>query len=531
MLFRRILIVDDEPIQREGLVGIMKGIVPEAEVIACRDGEEAWNACLEYQGRIELILTDICMPGMDGVGLIRKVSEKYPGIKMVFISAYQEFEYARNAIRYGVKDYLLKPFRVQTAGKLLERINRELEEELDEQRRQGRMKSFMENEERKKQLKELFLERRKGQELEEGLKERLDGSGTVCVVRWKLASEGSRTGYGSRILAGRQEKLLEELYGEFPEACFLEQERGPDETERRMILLQTGEMEQTAGILQRLLDRMKEKGIVFWAGVSAQKACLLQEAADAFRQAEEVLAFFFYMPQEGAIFLWDDMQSMLDRPMMSISSWEKELKTAVRTADERGRRECLKKLEGALYAQEYVLPAKIKHRISSMIVSILKDAEGMISQQEYDLLLNEAYELYGKCDSFRQLFNISEEITKKISLHLMNRTEDFDAVEQCISYIREHMQEDLSLQSLADLVHFHPTYLSARIKEKVGLSYSNFILSVRMEEAGRMLTGTDWKVLSIAQKCGFKDSSYFNRIFRREFGMSPEQYRKAHRSC
>ena len=66
MLFRRILVVDDELIQREVLAEIVKKITPEAEVIACCDGEEAWNTCLEYQGKIELILTDINMPSLDG---------------------------------------------------------------------------------------------------------------------------------------------------------------------------------------------------------------------------------------------------------------------------------------------------------------------------------------------------------------------------------------------------------------------------------------------------------------------------------
>ena len=156
MLFRRILVVDDELIQREVLAEIVKKITPEAEVIACCDGEEAWNTCLEYQGKIELILTDINMPSLDGVGLIQRVAKSYPSVKMVFISAYQEFEYARNAIRYGVKDYLLKPFRIQTARELLERVNSELEEEQVAEQKRGKYESFLEMEEQKRMVNEIW---------------------------------------------------------------------------------------------------------------------------------------------------------------------------------------------------------------------------------------------------------------------------------------------------------------------------------------------------------------------------------------
>ena len=531
MLFRRILVVDDELIQREVLAEIVKKITPEAEVIACCDGEEAWNTCLEYQGKIELILTDINMPSLDGVGLIQRVAKSYPSVKMVFISAYQEFEYARNAIRYGVKDYLLKPFRIQTARELLERVNSELEEEQVAEQKRGKYESFLKMEEQKRQLQELFLERRREEQLDRGIRNRFPGSGNVVVFRWKLSTGNWNPRYCARISARQQDELQSRMYQEFPEACFLPQEHGLDETERRMILLQAEDVDQTIDKLRELLMEMKGKGIVFWAGLSEQKAHLLREISDAFRQAEEILAFFFYSPLEGAIYSWDAMHTMLECPMIPVSSFEKELRAAVRAKNEGGMVEALKRLEKVLNGQKMLSPVRIKHRISSMIVSILKEAEGMISQQEYDSLLNEAYEAYGTCDSLAQLFDISEKILDKISVGTKNRAEEFDAVEQCISYIREHIQEDLSLQALAELVHFHPTYLSARIKEKVGMSYSSFILSIRMEQASHMLRETDWKVLKIAQECGFKDSSYFNRIFRREFGMSPEQYRKVHRPC
>ncbi|MDF2611715.1 MAG: hypothetical protein K0R92_3189, partial [Lachnospiraceae bacterium] len=105
----------------------------------------------------------------------------------------------------------------------------------------------------------------------------------------------------------------------------------------------------------------------------------------------------------------------------------------------------------------------------------------------------------------------------------------YDAVEECIAYIKTHLDSDLSLQKVADYVHFHPNYLSGKIKSKVGLSYSAFLLKLRMELACKLLMNSNDKIQEVALKCGFNDSNYFNRMFRREYNISPEQYRKVHK--
>ncbi|HHX12751.1 MAG TPA: helix-turn-helix transcriptional regulator, partial [Clostridiales bacterium] len=107
--------------------------------------------------------------------------------------------------------------------------------------------------------------------------------------------------------------------------------------------------------------------------------------------------------------------------------------------------------------------------------------------------------------------------------------DQYDAIDTCITYIINNPDTDLSLQRVAEHVHFHPNYLSNQIKNRVGLSFSSYILKLRMELACDQLINTNDKIQDVASKCGFSDSNYFNRIFRREYKISPEQYRKVHR--
>lgn len=120
----KILIVDDEPRHLRGMMSLIRELRPEAEVTTAKDG----IAALE-QARLdcpEAILTDIRMPRMDGLAFLEKLKEERIFTKVVMVSAYNLFEYAQKAIRYGAYDYLLKPVEVENVERLLGRIEQQL---------------------------------------------------------------------------------------------------------------------------------------------------------------------------------------------------------------------------------------------------------------------------------------------------------------------------------------------------------------------------------------------------------------------
>ena len=536
MLIRRVVVADDEKIQRDVLSAVLQRLLPGAQVIACADGQEAWEEI--GRGETQLLLTDICMPVLDGIGLIERVSEEYPGVKIVLISAYQEFEYARSAIRFGVSEYLLKPFRIEDARKLVHRISAILEEEQEQGRRQTRYDAMLEQvreDERQDMLRRLMAGTDGGAVPADAFPE-LRAPGVVVMILWK-SFDGKTRRYREGTDRSQREALWKALRkaeetGAHARGLPVELERGLNRQEHRCAYLLPGmDEEQAVSRLSGVLAELREQGIVVWAGISGRQEELYRQLPDAAGQADEALSFYFYAPFEGGIFTWGKLCAAPDLPLPSLSVHERKLREAVRRGEREEIRETLKRLEEELGRGTLYYPSRVKHRISSVVLSIIREVEGMIPQEEYDLLLNETYERYGQCDSLWQLFVISGDLLIETAEYFIQAPEAYDAVESCVAWMRQHLEEDISLQTLADMVHFHPNCLSAQIRKRLGVSFSTWLLTTRMEMACRLLTETDYRVLDIARRCGFRDGSYFNRMFRREYKMSPEQFRKVHTSC
>lgn len=531
MIIRRIVVADDEAIQRNMLSRILQKIVPEAQIIACANGQEAFEAL--KTAYTDLLLTDISMPVMDGMALAEKTAAQFPAVRIVLISAYQEFEYAQKAIRFGVKEYLIKPFRVEDARKLIQRVEAELEKEQEKMQRLNQYDILLEASRKKEYVKNLYGLLTGGvcaQQLQDEAYETLRGQGTVALIRWKISGQPQtrRTGIRER----QQERLVDSLKACFWEARLVMLESGLNKTERKLALMIPGKTAlEAAGRLRELLHGLEQESIFFWGGVSESRQNLLENAGELFAQAEEVLAFCFYTPLQGAIFEYSLLKDGMDQPMLSVSPYEMKLREIVCGGGRNRVENLLGELKGVLQQGTQPYPGKVKHRISAMVVSIMKELEGMVSQAEFDAFLNEAYRQFGECDGIDQLFCISEEFLLRTAAYFVKSAEAFDIVDSMITYIKGHLEEDISVQSLADQFHFHPNYLSAQIKNRTGESCANYILSQRMEEARRMLVETNLRVVEIAGKCGIKDSSYFNRVFKRKFVLSPEQYRKVHKTC
>ena len=116
----RVVVADDEVMQRNVLKEIIQKLYPDFEVIACSNGKEVYDILKEKP--VDIVLTDIRMPVLGGMELIKLIFNEYSRTKVILISAYQEFEYAQNAIKYKVVEYLIKPFRVSEVQKILKKV-------------------------------------------------------------------------------------------------------------------------------------------------------------------------------------------------------------------------------------------------------------------------------------------------------------------------------------------------------------------------------------------------------------------------
>ena len=99
-------------------------------------------------------------------------------------------------------------------------------------------------------------------------------------------------------------------------------------------------------------------------------------------------------------------------------------------------------------------------------------------------------------------------------------------IQKCISYINEHYNEDINLEKVANIVHLNPSYFSSVFKKEVGVSFSNYLNKIRIEQSKLLLKNTDFSIVEIAMEVGFEDQSYFSKVFKNLTKMTPKQYRQ-----
>ncbi|WNS43214.1 response regulator [Paenibacillus sp. MMS20-IR301] len=140
----RILIVDDEPRHLRGMVNLIGRLRPEDQVAAAKDGLSAMELVKAH--RPEAILTDIRMPGMDGLEFLERLKQEGITTRVIMVSAYNLFEYAQKAVHHGAYDYLLKPVEIEKIADVLSRIDLQLiaekKQRSEEEELQHRLKLY-----------------------------------------------------------------------------------------------------------------------------------------------------------------------------------------------------------------------------------------------------------------------------------------------------------------------------------------------------------------------------------------------------
>lgn len=129
------------------------------------------------------------------------------------------------------------------------------------------------------------------------------------------------------------------------------------------------------------------------------------------------------------------------------------------------------------------------------------------------------------CSSVQNLREWVSGVLEQYEEYITNASNQDAAVTTIKNYIHSHLEQDLTRESLAAMVYLTPDYLSHLFKRETGFSLTNYIIYERIEEAKRMLAGTDKSVSEIATRCGFQNISYFSRQFRRFTGVTPREFR------
>ncbi|MDQ0059328.1 response regulator [Paenibacillus harenae] len=482
-----VLIVDDEPWVAYGITHVIDWNSLGYNVIGeAHDGLTALRIIQEKKP--ELIISDIRMPGLDGIELLERINLLQLETKVILISGYADFEYAQRALRLGAFDYLLKQVDKE---KLTESVAR-LSELLEQERRAGlRTDQF---------LDELF--------------EWLEPDNTMTIGRI-LANKGVETPYPDY-------RLLSCLYSPQSQAASFSKE-GLYEREgviavkvrtgqhKLSILLNYDESEYPLHFLNHISDYLlnaQYTGISSLGQVSTPIARLYQESdiaacTAAMHQGAQIISY-----KQG------DLSPDIRKVMLNLEvSIKEQARDGIFGLLDRLCAACR---EQSLYIDQIAM-------IYNQIVSIIYKYHGgstriaEIEHLHYEHIARYYSSAESLFDRIKSFFGLLTE--EEVHIHNVQ-------VEKMLEYIDSRYTEDLLLSAIAKHFKISIGYLSTLIKKETGMTYSDYIMNKRLSMAKDLLGDASLSIHDIVHRVGYKDYFHFNKLFKKQFGITPSKYRK-----
>ena len=492
-----VLIVDDEKIEREGLKYLLSREEGERNVFEASNGKQALQIIRSED--IQLVLTDIKMPHMDGLELSRRAKEENPALQIIIFSGYSDFTFAQEAIRYGVTEYILKPVNPEDFHKVIQKAEKVIEQRKKKESREIKEKNFLQN----------YLYSGKLETLEKA-KDMID------LEKWNGWHCGILLESDVAFFDTAEETLEEEIQKELRRVCFY-----LNLNARQSLLLFQDVYCDYHLVANHLYNFMKRKyRDSFYLAVSRKfEGC--ECLPEILEQLEQQMEEKFYHPEKHVFSNEDDVLKLSvgevqDSQIMQMIS---EDITRKDTDQLRKHFACLKEKyhDNTKYSAMY-----IKFVFSNVIQELFQE-----NQFSGERRLEHEIERLYNCRNIMEILEVTEDNIKEYEAFLdRSMSSSRNEVAAVKNYIYQHYEEDLNLEMLAEKVYLSSGYLSFIFKKETGMNLNRYIRVFRMEKAKELLCSTNMKVAQVSERVGFANVSYFCRSFREYYGSSPESYRK-----
>lgn len=502
----RMLVVDDEKTERECVRFLIEQSGLPLEVSEAGDGREALRRLKETDGA-DILFTDVQMPLMDGLELIREAEKLFPDMKILIFSSYADFEYARTALTLGVVNYILKPLIPEKLKKSLEGLIGQLDEEAVSRKLKDRQQSFM---------------------LQYALQ--LSISGNFAGSRVEPAVLKQLEQFRCMVLVDFNGDFLENnsfvFYESLRCAMRLDMESLNLSPDQALLLLRTP-VENPKEWGMRLLSHIQETfQISCWLAISKP---LSGQASlkDACAEVEQQMERRFWEPQVH-VFTGQDREDAQDGAENGTDENRQlqQIKRALGNRDGAALQEALDSLFAKYRSRQNQSQIYVKFIFSNLLTTLypfLNEMDG--EKKTLDAMISDLYLQPDISEIVRMVQELASRIIGGFSSGPSIRRE----ILEVIDYIGANYGKELSVERLASIVFLTPDYLSRLFKKSMGKSISQYIRQFRMEKARELLTGTNRKVIDIGEAVGYPNYSYFCQSFREYFGTSPERYRQERR--
>jgi two-component system response regulator YesN len=472
---KKVLIVEDEKLIREGVrVMLQRCEIPIEKILECKNGLEALE--IIEKERIDVMITDIRMPKMDGITLVKELQKYVHRPKIIVISGYDDFSFAVDLLRCGAREYLLKPIKRDDIKNIMIRMEEEFQKELDDS---GNRKALC-----YRQIRMLLSS-------DSILREEIEKIELWICMGKKENYRVICTDYQSA------EKSIHDFALFFHDIegsnVFLTVADKADELISCMLFgYRIGISDEYSGLvyLRQAYNEAKKQRVQAFCmqQLDKEEAGRMDNNTDFLNEAE------CFVQRIGTVRAEEN-----DRYLQ-------ELKKKVKTGKIKGER-----------FQEMIL----------QIIKAVKDLYGGIFNTEginidnlHNMLAFSDIDVY--CTEISRIFSV-------VSSKAMGENDDYrnrTKVKEAIAYIKDNYEKDINMAMVSNHVSMNYTMFSIIFKEYTGENFVNYFRNIRMKEAKMLLAETDQKIIRISRSVGYYDVKHFMKTFKSIFGVTPSEYRK-----
>ena len=536
----RILLVDDEILVRDAIKENIDWKSIDCELVGdCENGKQAAEFVQEHP--VDIVLTDILMPYMDGMELSHFLHDNYPDIVIVIFSGFGEFEYAKKAIQYGVSEYLLKPVTAMELTGVIEKMK----QKVDQQRREkSKMDKLAQNSEKYRKNEQIIRSK--------NMEALVNCTTDVNKTIQRLSEMGVDISAASYRVALFDIDLYSGMYK-------LDTEKRQESALMAFVLFNISDeivTREKAGIAYQ--EGNNRVGILFQETWSRNFTSKTKEICREIQQkTKEVMGFDVSMgigkwvkkPEEliqshdmaaqtlqyryllgGNLLI--DMEEQhpaqeinLDESLADLKEFMKtgqkeQVDQTLATIEEAIRQALMEKSRACMYLQQVIRTMdNACEDVSADMDRIREDRDELLRQVTYQKSFEDACKVVQKHTD--RIFEILSE---------MNTSSSERQARLAIDYIQKnYMDPDLSLNSICSYLNISTSYFSTIFKDETGETFTEVLIRTRMEKARELLEKTTMKNYEIAEKVGFSDPHYFGISFKKMTGCTPTDYAREKR--
>lgn len=533
----KVIIVEDEDLLRDGLSTCVNWEKLGCELAgAAEDGIKA--LALMEKVSPDVVITDIKMPHMDGIELSEQIREKYPRIKIVIISGYDEFEYARRALKAGVSEYILKPVNLEQLDTVMKSITETILAEREKEREILKLKDMSQQ-----------------------------GLGTI---RQTLFSKILLRKQSPEELGDLVSQIGEHVNGKYYSVGILEQQNFPivsidcdyleiiemDRAFEQMVnrCLQDYEVTEEGNHVEILRSSNCERLFCIVHNSAQEVKKIIKDISSLFdvkRDDMEHLQLTFGCVSRELTGLYKSfLNARGSCEKKFLENWSQILHTdgkasstiqhmnydaqalffEVRSGTGEGIASCLEEFRESLSREKIVSYMQIVMIVSNLYFELIKLPEEVGANIQD--IIGDPMEAFHRIIEKRKRHEMIEEIGKVCAqIHeyfgSVSGAKMQGVLKRILEYIDTHyMEEDLAMKDAADYAYISVSYLSLILKKEIGKIFIEYLTEVRIEKAKNCLLHTNMKNYEVANACGYSTPAYFSTVFKGVCGVSPSAFRK-----